>query len=365
MYNFLLIEDSIDDTNSFLDTVKRLNIEAKEERYHLDTAATYAIGLEKASGNLNGIIVDVKLDGDHSGNEIIREITNKYRVPVVIFTGTPDTEQDDASPIKVYKKGEASHKDILEELCAVSETGLFNVLGMTGTIEKVMTQVFWNNLYPQVGLWKKKKSKGIDTEKILLRYAVSHIQEVIDNEVPSYETEEMYIKPPISEDIKTGSIFQASKDGLLCIVLSPPCDLAKHNGTIKTNRILVCEIDNHDTVNLEIASQSSKRGDKREDIQKAIKNNYKDYYHWLPANDLFEGGYINFRKVLTYSPERFFEEFDQPKVKVQEYFVKNILNRFSAYYARQGQPDFDFKLEATAIIDKIAPQSGTTTTGKD
>ena len=60
-----------------------------------------------------------------------------------------------------------------------------------------------------------------------------------------------------------------------------------------------------------------------------------------------------------------FEEFDQPKVKVQEYFVKNILNRFSAYYARQGQPDFDFKLEATAIIDKIAPQSGTTTTGKD
>ena len=43
----------------------------------------------------------------------------------------------------------------------------------------------------------------------------------------------------------------------------------------------------------------------------------------------------------------------------QEYFVKNILNRFSAYYARQGQPDFDFKSEATAIIDKIVPAEAT------
>lgn len=44
------------------------------------------------------------------------------------------------------------------------------------------------------------------------------------------------------------------------------------------------------------------------------------------------------------------KKYGQPKVKVQEYFVKNILNRFSAYYARQGQPDFNFKLEADAII---------------
>lgn len=62
---------------------------------------------------------------------------------------------------------------------------------------------------------------------------------------------------------------------------------------------------------------------------------------------------------MTYPPEAFVEEYGQPKVKVQEYFVKNILNRFSAYYARQGQPDFDFKSEATAIIDKIVPAEAT------
>lgn len=359
MYKFLLIEDSADDAGSFQDTVKRLNIDADEKLYHLEVAETYAAGMEKVSKELNGIIVDIKLDGTHSGNEIIREIIEKFRVPVAIFTGTPDTEQNESSPIKVYKKGEASHEVILKELCAVSDTGLFNVLGGTGIIENVMTQIFWKNLYPQIELWKKKREQGIETEKVLLRYAVSHIQELIDNEVPAYVTEEMYIKPPISQDIKTGSIYQSSKDGLFCIVLSPPCDLAKHNGKFKTDRILVCEIDNHDTVNIAIASKTSKRKDKRADIQNMIKNNSTDYYHWLPQNTLFEGGYINFRKVMTYPPETFLEEYGQPKVKIQEYFVKNILNRFSAYYARQGQPDFDFKFEAAAILDKIAPVEST------
>ena len=136
--------------------------------------------------------MDIKLDGDHSGNEIIPEIVEKFRVPVAIFTGTPDTELDDGSPIQVYKKGEASHEEILQELRAVSDTGLFNVLGGTGIIENVMTQIFWKNLYPQISLWKEKKAQGIETEKVLLRYAVSHIQELIDDEIPAYITEEMY-----------------------------------------------------------------------------------------------------------------------------------------------------------------------------
>lgn len=359
MYRFLLIEDSADDANSFKDTVERLNVAAERELYHLEVAETYAEGMEKVSEKLNGIIVDIKLDGDHSGNEIIRAIVEKFRVPVAVFTGTPDIELEDDSPIDVYKKGEASHEEILQELCVVSDTGLFNVLGGTGIIENVMTQIFWKNLYPQISLWKEKKAQGIETEKVLLRYAVSHIQELIDAEVPAYVTEEMYIKPPITDDIKTGSIFQSSKDGLVCIVLSPPCDLAKHGEKFKTDRILVCEIDNHDDVNTAVASKSSKRKDKKADILDIIKNNSTDYYHWLPKNTIFEGGYINFRKVITYSPEEFVKEYGQPKVKVQEYFIKNILNRFSAYYARQGQPDFDFKSEATVILNKIAPAEAT------
>lgn len=351
MYNFLLIEDSNVDSSNFQDTIKRLNVQAGEELYHLEVAATYADGMEKISKNLNGIIVDIKLDEGHSGSEIVREIVDKFRVPVAIFTGTPDIEYD--APIKIYKKGEVLHEEILDDLRAVSDTGLFNVLGGTGVIEHVMTQIFWKNLYPQIELWKTKKAQGVDTEKILLRYAVSHIQELIDNEVPGYITEEMYISPPIDGNLKTGSIIQNNADKLYYIVLSPPCDLALHDGKMKTDCVLLCEIEDQDEINPTLV-QGIKSTTKRVDrIANALNNNYTNYYHWLPKNTLFGGGYINFRKVITYSPKELQEGFSSPVLKVQEGFVKNILNRFSLYYSRQGQPDFDFKTEAASIIDKL------------
>lgn len=351
MYKFLLIEDSVDDSNSFQDTVKRLNDEVDEEIYHLEIAKTYSDGMEKISEKLNGIIVDIKLDGSHSGNDIIQKIVEKFRVPIAVFTGTPDTEPSDKHSIKVYKKGEATHEQIIKELCDISDTGLFDVLGGTGTIEEVMTKIFWNNLYPQIELWKRKKAQGVETEKILLRYAVSHIQELIDNEVPAYVTEEMYIKPPMCNDIKTGSIIQAKSDEIYYIVLSPPCDLAIHNGKMKTDRILICEIDSQDVVNHRIIDGVNSADKKRKKIIDALKNNYTDYYHWLPENTLFVGGYINFRKVttITCSQEELLEKYNN-LIKVQEGFVKSILSRFSSYYARQGQPDFNFDEEAEDIV---------------
>lgn len=355
MYKFLLIEDSRSDAESFETTIKRMNYGKEEAIYQLDIAYDYDEGISKLKGDYNGVIIDINL-GEHSGNEIVVEIIKKYRVPVAIFTGTPDTTFDDSAHIAVYKKGEAKQEDIITELCEISDTGLFDVLSGTGVIEQAMTKVFWNNLYPQIEIWKDKKRAGLDTEKVLLRYALSHIQELIDTEMPSYVTEEMYIIPPMTNEIRTGGVYCSSKDGVNCIVLSPPCDLAIHNGEVKTDRILLCEIEPQDDVLNALISGDEKRAKKREKIENAIKNNYADYYHWLPANNLYAGGYVNFRKVLTYSPQDFREEFGDAKLKVQEYFVKNILNRFSSYYARQGQPDFDFKRESKHLIDKLVPE---------
>lgn len=226
----------------------------------------------------------------------------------------------------------ANQEEIVTELCEISDTGLFSVISGVGIIEEAMTKIFWNNLYPQINIWKLKKSQGVDTEKVLLRYVVSHIQELIDTEVPAYETEEMYIKPPVTNEIRTGGIYTSKRDSMSCIVLSPPCDLAiRADGKPKTDRILVCEIDDNDSVVSIITSGIEKKDKKIKAIEKALKNNYSDYYHWLPRNDIYQGGYINFRKVITYSPEDFAKEFEKSEVKVQEFFVKSILNRF--YFA--------------------------------
>ena len=353
MYKFLLIEDSTEDSDLFQDTIKRMNIAASEEMYQITIAATYDEEISMISDDFNGVIIDIKLDGDHTGNEIVREIMQNYRLPVAIFTGTPDTEQVKGSPIIVYKKGEASQEEIITNLCSVSDTGLFKVLGGTGILETAMNQVFWRNLYPQIELWKTKKGNGIDTERVILRYAISHIQELIDIEIPAHVTEEMYICPPVSPILKTGSIIEAKDDGLCCIVLSPPCDLSLHNGKIKTECVLLCEIEDHKETNIKIIGDATSQKSQEKLISKAINNNYSDYYHWLPENSLFAGGYINFRKVITYSPEEIHEQFYPSRLKVQEGFVKAILARFSSYYARQGQPDFDFEAEASNIVSRF------------
>lgn len=129
------------------------------------------------------------------------------------------------------------------------------------------------------------------------------------------------------------------------IILSPPCDLALHKGKFKSDRILLCEIDSYDDLNKNLISKATNSKDKQKRIEEIIQNNRTRYYHWLPRNLLFEGRFINFRKVSSYSQEDFNEKFMKPKLKVQEAFVKNILNRFSSFYGRQGQPDFDFTNE--------------------
>ncbi len=139
-------------------------------------------------------------------------------------------------------------------------------------------------------------------------------------------------------------------------MLSPPCDLALHANIMKTDRILLCQIEKSDDIIKKCMQKQSGKKSKKNAIRNCLNNNYTDYYHWLPGNSLFCGGYINFRKVITYELGEFKAKYGMAQLKVQDYFVKNIMNRFSSYYARQGQPDFDFAKEADLIFRSLSVQ---------
>lgn len=353
-YKFLLVEDSSEDATVCLDTVERMNAEKPDNCVSVEVADTFDLAVEKLNNPYDGVIIDIKLGDENSGNDVIRTITQTYRIPVTVMTGTPDTILEEGSPICIYKKGESTYEDIIESLIKTSKTGLFKVIGGKGIIEETMLRVFWKNLYPKVDVWQKMKEEGADTETILLRYAIAHIHELLDENMPLYSTEEVYIQPPLTSKIRTGCILKNKKDELYYIVLSPPCDLAIHNGRCKTDRIMLCEIDDYRFVSRE-AIGTAGESKRKKALLPAIKNNDKEYYHWLPKNSVFEGGYINFRKVINYSQDELSEEFYSPELRVQDSIVKDILSRFSAYYARQGQPDFDFDKEADNIIKMLYP----------
>lgn len=333
-FKILLLEDSDSDISTFRSTIERMNDSVDKNIYEIDIAKNIKEAKEKLKNAIyNGCVVDIKLDHE-DGNTFINSIMEDYRMPVIVFTGTPDVETE----VQCFVKGEKTPEDVIHELEDENKTGMFRVLGGKGEIEKQLTKVFWDVLYPHMSIWKKYSEDNLETEKILLRYTIAHLLELLDEDGPIYCTEEMYICGDIKNHIRTGSIFENKEDKVNYMLLSPPCDLATRsdlNRSMNTTSVLLCEIEPIDW-----------RTEKKGHIESIIKNNKGNHYHWLPDNELYKGGRLNFRKVVTCDPQELDTKYVFINVKIQETFARSILQRFSAYYARQGQPDFDFKHEA-------------------
>lgn len=362
-FKLLIVEDDEEDLETCRTTIFRYERE-KERKIELVESKTLEDAKIKINNSFDGVIIDLKLgNAGDEGNIVIREIHGKYRFPVAILTGTPgNADPEFSNIINVYKKGEHGLDDILNDLIQIYDTGLTRIFGGRGYIENAMDKVFWNNILPQINSWKsyvtgRDKDK---TEKALLRFTINHLLEFLNDDSDSCIPEEMYIVPPVSTQIKTGSIVKKKESDNYFIVLSPACDLALHNGNIKTNRILVCLIEKHNISLLKNAKKNAvlkiseddndtTKQEKNRKIQNAEllltqipQNNYSNFYHYLPNTKSFEGGIINFRKIETYKPTEFNSKFESPIVQISMGFIKDIVARFSSYYARQGQPDFNF-----------------------
>ena len=161
----------------------------------------------------------------------------------------------------------------------------------------------------------------------------------------------MYVSPPAFENlIKTGSIIQNITNNKFYIILSPMCDLVVRNqGIFKTDKILICEIEGTRNVIDGILNGITKKDAKKRKLENSIKNNENNYFHFLPKTEFYEGGFINFRYTLTLTLDILKKDYTKPIIQISSHFIRDIISRFSTYYSRQGQPDFNF----SAIADEL------------
>jgi CheY-like chemotaxis protein len=346
----LLVEDNQSDINSCLATVKRYNLER-----NIEIKCIVAESRDKALGLLDlpfdGAIIDIKLDHDGTeGNDIISEIHKRKRIPIAVLTGTPGNVIEECFFLGSFKKGEIGYEEIFNMIFEVYGTGLTKILGGRGELEEAMGNIFWNHLLPQLQTWKNYRTEGHNTEKEILRTVLNHLLELPGNEdIPSVP-EEMYIIPPMSFGIKTGSIYTRPLDGKRFIVISPPCDLAvRGDGTFKTDKILVAEIADFEPIK-SIIVNGVKASKQARRLTELLQNKYTEYYHWLAETNLFISGVINFRWTCSVNKETFEDEYGTPIAQLSAPFVKDVISRFSAFYARQGQPDFHFNSLAEGLL---------------
>lgn len=361
--NLLLVEDAKQDQQSCKNAASDFQ-EDNNCTINIEVCANVNDALTALNeSHYDGAIIDMRLAGQgNEGNQVIAQIKETFRrIPVTIMTGTPDVaETEDFPLVAIYKKGEKPYSEIIAELCGIYRTGLTKIMGGKGEMEKNLNHIFIKNLLPQRRHWVNYgKEDNKRTEKALLRHALNHLIQLLDDDVDKCYPEEMYIYPPISSRINTGCIVKNKKSNHFYIVMNPACDLAeRHNGGCNTDRALLAKIDSETEflsdklTRKKIKNPEINELNKNEKVSliKPIRQNKTAYYHWLPKTEFFEGGFINFRKIATHTQEEFDELFAYPSVQISSPFLKDIVARFSSYYARQGQPDIDHE-KVQIVVD--------------
>lgn len=295
--------------------------------------------------DIDTAIVDIKLGNiSDAGNSVIDEINAlSLRIPTVIHTGTPASVT--VSALKVFTRGENTYGEIFDFLFDVYNTGIVNILGKKGLLEKKLSEVYSRNIQPVISnSWiNYGKINSEQTEKALLRYTLNHLMQLLENtdDVEKCYPEEMYIFPPIDENYRTGSIVK-NADNKYFIILSPACDLALHNGSFKTDRVLIAEIKEISAIITMATKHCSSPEERKNKLESIYRNTFSLYYHWLPKVDFFSGGIINFRRINSFSKKDLQTNYGKPIIQIAPFFCKDIVARFSSYYARQGQPDIDY-----------------------
>ena len=342
----LLVEDAVEQQRAFENTVTVFN-DKHDSNVEYEISKDTLSALNKIDGSYDGAILDLKLGNDEDGgNQIVRQLDSfLIRIPVIFVTAFPDSVDDHPSIIKTRSRDDGTYASDLLLFQEIYNTGLTQIMGGRGIIEENLSKVFLRNLLPQIDTWISYGEIDPErTEKALLRYALNHLFQLLEEDEEDCFPEEFYLHPPMSKEITTGSIVKEQTSNQSFVVLSPACDLIiRRNGEFKTDRILLVEIEGESEVVNVALNGIRRKQSKKNKLRDVFNNNHTDYYHWLPKTDFFAGGFLNFRKLNALNKTDFDEKFREPTIQISPFFVKDIVSRFSSFYARQGQPDIDSK----------------------
>ena len=348
----LVVEDDEDQLEAYSDAADELS--TADRRIELTNRQTADDAKQDLlSTEFDGAIVDLNLSSgdpsEASGNEILREITEKHRFPVLVVSGNLqnlDEQIQQSSFLKTFpREPGTSNNEIFNYLLNIHATGITKILGGRGLIEKHLGEIFWKHLASDFESWNPGDR---DSEKTLLRYAVAHLSEYLD--LPSgaaneyYHEAEFYIIPPIRKYIATGDIVR--KDGDCFIVLSPACDVTvrKNDGEkpiINAESIVLAPIYSLDTAAFEekgILKTNDNNKQRKNALKKIIKGQ-REKFVFLPEYRDVDAGVVDLQNLVAWSLDEFLEA--KRLATVTGAFLKDIQSRFASYYGRQGQPDLD------------------------
>lgn len=310
---------------------------------------------------LDTAIVDLRLDREDppmvSGNDAIARLIESFRLPVFVVTGSPADlaeEYEDHPMIKVITRSSITTLDLLKEIASLHNSHYIQFFTRNGFLEKKINELYWKHLSHTSEAWLEvAKTHEIEFDKIIARHTVACLNEqlYVNGNIGSfdkYHPGEFYICPPIKQHYHTGDILE--KDGNYFVIMNPACDIVN---TGRLNYYLLASVKMLKSIP---DLQSKIKSDQKyasfyESLNQQGKTYFDDYkknkkgerYHYLPCFDSFSDSVIDFQSLQTVptGEERLDEYIGSYErvASISSPFLKDVVARFSLYYARQGQPN--------------------------
>ncbi|WP_417558730.1 hypothetical protein [Mesoflavibacter zeaxanthinifaciens] len=360
----LIVEDDRSKRNDYSRFIKAYNLDNEEcnivEEFGIDKIEAIE-KLQDPKNKYDGAIVDLDLKGsggtDSSGNEVVKEIKENLRFPTFVITGTPhhiSKELNVPSTIfGVFERDEVDLDNIFNRFCSIKETGILNLLNRNGKIEELIQNIFWNHISTSLDNWiVDRRRSPAEKEDSLLRYTILHMLEYLDES--KVHPSEFYITRPVKDNLSTGDLVLL--DEIRYVILTPACDFMPRPNGSRNVRIAfllrIIELNDH-FPNLD---ESIKNGEisnnLKENLKKIISNN-KPYFHFIPKHKTINPGIIDFQNKLSIPIEEIEQKIKRDNIDrfatISMPFLKDLIERYSSYYSRQGSPDFD----GEEIIDSL------------
>lgn len=356
----LILDDDQDVIDSYNEITKRINRDNQSSfTYKIYPSRTLGEAREIMKYNkLDTAIIDLNLNnGNHDdpdnadGNHAIKELMKNFRMPIFVVSGEL-TKLDDKLKsndlIKQHSREKFTTDNGFESIIPpLYESKSIHYFSKDGFLEQKINEFYWDNLSKTINSWKEVGNDyPDDIEKILSRHTVACLNEqlYVNGNVGSfdkYHPGEMYIIPPIKKHYHTGDILTLETDRF--IILNPACDIVNEINLDHYVLIRIVDFSDLPKLSAKINPNSpseyfyDKLNKKGKNCFDDCKANKKDRFHYLPSFDIMEDKVIDFQQIVNVALHEI--ENYQRDASISSPFLKDIIARFSSYYARQGQPN--------------------------
>ena len=280
---------------------------------------------------------------DPVGNDILEQLLLEVGVPAVVYSGYTQeaSELVRRSQIKIIDKKKDGAMEALRWLAG--HESLMSAMEVTRKrIAQESARLFSTSIWPRWEKTWKTMENGEVLAGVIARQTASHVAEQLGMPPNYHHPEEFYVVPPLAADqLGTGDLVKV--EGNVFIIVTPPCNMARDQYPAHVMLALCKPMEAIWTgLRNQFAGDDKKQQKAAEELHLYASQGKAISTHFLPPCGELGGPWlVQFKEIMTVPSAQIPALLATRFASVAAQFIPNLLQRYSSYLGRIGQPDLD------------------------